>query len=123
MTSQKKLASSGFRIVIGSEEDGRRMLGSRNGPWIAEMAVNTAMVQYYCSAVEDGNASYWDANFAQTHWGEIISPPAMLSAWTIPLGWRPSGQRFHRKRVFFADQGRGQAELLRGTHCYLRPQE
>jgi acyl dehydratase len=85
--------ASGFRITIGSFEEGCRWIGKESEPWIAEFAVNEAMIQYYCSAVEDSNPSYWDREFAQAQWGGIVAPPSMLMSWSLPLQWRPVGQR------------------------------
>ena len=91
--SQQVGEASGFRIAIGSVEEGRRWIGREGEPWVAEFAVNEAMIAYYCSAVEDANPSYWDRAFAETQWGGIVAPPSMLMSWALPLQWRPEGKR------------------------------
>ncbi len=47
----------------------------------AEVAVERALIENFCSAVEDGNPLYWE---------EGISPPGMLSAYNRPHPWTPS---------------------------------
>ncbi len=47
----------------------------------AEVAVERALIENFCSAVEDGNPLYWE---------EGISPPGMLSAHNRPHQWTPS---------------------------------
>jgi acyl dehydratase len=37
----------------------------------------------------DGNPSYWDPDFAAEAWGGIVSPPAMVETWLMPLEWSP----------------------------------
>jgi hypothetical protein len=47
----------------------------------AEVAVEQALIENFCSAVEDGNPRYWQ---------EGISPPGMLSAYNRPHPWTPA---------------------------------
>lgn len=47
----------------------------------SEVAVEQALIENFCSAVEDGNPLYWD---------EGISPPGMLSAYNRPHPWTPA---------------------------------
>lgn len=47
----------------------------------AEVAVEQALIENFCSAVEDGNPRYWE---------EGISPPGMLSAYNRPHPWTPA---------------------------------
>jgi acyl dehydratase len=56
-----------------------------------EIAVNAPMVRHYAAMVRDGNASYWDEDFAERHWGGVVAPPGMLMTWLIPLEWKPGG--------------------------------
>jgi acyl dehydratase len=58
---------------------------------LADAEVSERQIKTFCAMLEDPNPSYWDAEFARTHWGGLISPPALLSAWTLPLPWRPDG--------------------------------
>ena len=47
----------------------------------AEVAVEQALIENFCSAVEDGNPVYWE---------EGVSPPGMLSAYNRPHPWTPA---------------------------------
>lgn len=67
-------------FAFGTAEDGRRWIGRRSEPRLAEVAVGEAMIRYYCSLVEDGNPSYWE---------DGVSPPGLLMTWGFPLQWRP----------------------------------
>ena len=67
------------------------MIGTTGPTRSAAMPVNAPMIRYFCGIVEDGNAGYWSDAFAEAQWGGIISPPAMLHSWAIPLPWQPEG--------------------------------
>lgn len=47
----------------------------------AEVAVEQALIENFCSAVEDGNPRYWQ---------DGMSPPGMLSAYNRPHPWTPA---------------------------------
>ena len=52
--------------------------------------VNRAMIRHWCEMVEDANPLYTDEDFAaNSEYGSIISPPAMLSTWVYPPWWPP----------------------------------
>ncbi len=94
MTEDKpRKDESGLDLNLGSYEDAQEWIGRSSEPFTAEFPVNTQMIRYYCSAVEDPNASYWDSEFAEAHWDGIVAPPGMLQTWTLPLQWRPDGRR------------------------------
>jgi acyl dehydratase len=43
------------------------------------------MIRHWCDAMEDNNPVYIDPGYAATSvHGEIVAPPAMLNAWTMP---------------------------------------
>ena len=57
----------------------------------ADAEVSWGKIKAFCAMLEDPNPSYWDSDFAGTAWGGIISPPALLFSWVLPLPWRPDG--------------------------------
>ncbi|MFN8542985.1 MAG: MaoC family dehydratase N-terminal domain-containing protein [Candidatus Binatia bacterium] len=47
--------------------------------------VNQAMIRHWCDAMDDRNPVYTDAVVAAgSRHGQIVAPPAMLNAWTMP---------------------------------------
>lgn len=82
-----------YELAFGTYEDALRMVGVRTEPRSARTAVSAARIQHFASMVQDGNPSYWDAEFATEVWGGLVAPPAMLMGWLIPLPWLPDGQR------------------------------
>lgn len=52
----------------------------------AEVAVDQSQIENFCSAVEDGNARYWDTSRE----GGTVSPPGMMSAYNRPHPWTPA---------------------------------
>ncbi len=83
--------TSGLNLNIGTYEEAKSWVGSSTKVAFGEVEVNTAMIQYYCSSIEDGNRTYWDRDFADKYWGGPVAPPGMIQTWTIPLQWRPEG--------------------------------
>lgn len=84
---------SGLNLNIGTYEEGLSWIGRSLDTAFGEVEVNAAMIQYYCSAMQDANPSYWDRSVANAHWGGEIAPPGMLQTWIIPMQWRPEGAR------------------------------
>jgi hypothetical protein len=84
---------SGLGLNFGTYEEALEWIGRTSEPSAGEVAVNVPMIQLYCSAMEDANASYWDESFIEEHWGAPVAPPGMLQTWTIPMQWRPDGRR------------------------------
>lgn len=84
---------SGLNLNIGTYDEAMTWIGRSLDTAFGDVAVTEAMIQYYCSAMQDGNRSYWDRDFADAHWGGPIAPPGMLQTWIIPLQWRPEGAR------------------------------
>lgn len=78
-------------IVTGTYEQAIAAIGTSNDVIFGDAEVNWPMIKHICSAVEDGNASYWDAAYAAATWGSIVSPPSGLVTWLMPLSWRPGG--------------------------------
>jgi acyl dehydratase len=56
---------------------------------VGGVAVNPAMIRQFCGLTEDANPSYWNAEYAATRWGGLVSPPAMLLTWALALDWTP----------------------------------
>lgn len=83
---------SGLGLNFGTYEEALAWIGRSTEPAVAEFPVNVPMIRYYCSAVEDGNRSYWDDDFAREQWGAPVAPPGMLQTWTIPMQWKPEGR-------------------------------
>ena len=65
------------------------MIGHTTPVRFGRVAVNAAMIRQYAALVHDGNASYWDTDFARAHWGGVPAPPGMLMTWVIPIEWEP----------------------------------
>jgi acyl dehydratase len=61
-------------------------VGKPMGPAsVAPDAVNVPMIRHWVDALDDRNPVYLDEDFAATtRFGEIVAPPAMLQAWTMP---------------------------------------
>lgn len=84
---------SGFELPFGTYEDARAMIGTRTEVEFATHDVAWPLVKYFCAMVRDGNASYWDEEFAREQWGGVISPPALLMTWMMAPDWRPGSPR------------------------------
>ena len=65
------------------------MIGARADVEFADHEITWALIKYFCAMVRDGNASYWDPDFARAQWGGIVSPPAMLLTWVMAPDWQP----------------------------------
>ena len=81
---------TGYALPLGTLEQARAMIGHRTAPRAAVAPVNWGMIQHFCAMTRDGNPSYWDPEFATEQWGGIVSPPAMLLTWLMPVEWSPS---------------------------------
>jgi uncharacterized protein len=86
-----ELGSTGYDIAVGTYEDALSMVGYTTPVRFGEVPVNVGMVRYFAAMVHDANAGFWDEDFAAREWGGVISPPAMLMTWVIPIEWRPGG--------------------------------
>ncbi len=93
MANELKRDDSGLGMNFGSYEEAKSWLGRSTAPTAGDVPVNVPMIRLYCSAMQDGNPTYWDDDFAAQYWGGPIAPPGMLQTWTIPLQWRPGGTR------------------------------
>lgn len=82
---------TGYRIPIGTYEQARAEIGRRTEVRFADAPVSWSGVKQFCALVHDGNASYWDPDYAAVRWGGVIAPPASLMTWVMPLEWRPDG--------------------------------
>jgi uncharacterized protein len=81
-----------YEFAFGTYQDALRMVGVRTEPRFAGTAVSAARIQHFASMVRDGNASYWDEEFAQRVWGGLVAPPALLMGLVMPPPWLPTGQ-------------------------------
>ena len=81
---------TGYALPIGTLEEARALVGRRTPPRAAPAEVSWGRIQQFCAMTHDGNPSYWDPEFAGEAWGGIVSPPAMVEAWLMPLEWTPT---------------------------------
>jgi acyl dehydratase len=81
--------ATGYALPIGTVDDARALIGRRTPPRQAAFDVAWGMIQHFCAMTRDGNASYWDADFAEQQWGGIVAPPAMLLTWLMSPDWNP----------------------------------
>ena len=66
-------------------EQMRAQVGQPTDAGLARDPVNQAMIRHWCDAMSDQNPAYLDPSFAKgSIFGEIVAPPAMLNAWTMP---------------------------------------
>ena len=84
-----------FPLAYGTYDDAVKMLNKPGEKVLAEFSVNWEMIKIYCSMVEDGNASYWDEDYANKQWGGIVAPPGLLLTWPMSLQWHPNKERKH----------------------------
>lgn len=92
----------------------------------ADIAVERVLIENFCTAVEDGNPLYWDADCAAAAVGTIIAPPAMLSAWTRPHEWSPTGGTMARRPLELHFRlkdtlGLPKAVVVDSEVCYYEP--
>ncbi len=80
---------SGYSLPAGTYDDACAMVGTRTQVRFGEAEVSWAQVKQFCAMTHDGNASFWDQEFARREWGGIVAPPAMLWTWLMPIEWRP----------------------------------
>lgn len=78
-----------YQLLFGTYEDAKSLIGVRSAPRTGDLDVNAAMIKHYSSAIEDGNASYWDEEFAREQWGGLLSPPGLLLTWSMQFLWTP----------------------------------
>jgi N-terminal half of MaoC dehydratase len=81
-----------YKPTVGSYEDAVSYIERPDFERRGDVEVNWTTIRIFCVAVEDGNLSYWDSAFADSQWGGIIAPPAMLMAWVARLPWAPDGE-------------------------------
>lgn len=74
------MATSKYTIVVGTEAEGRAMIGHRTPPVAGGVAVNEALIRLVCTTIRDGNPRYWQD-------GE--SPPGMAYTWIQTMPWAP----------------------------------
>ena len=85
--------ATGYDIPVGTYEDAKAMVGTTTPVRFGEVDVNVPMIRHYAAMVRDGNAGYWDEDFAEEQWGGVIAPPGMLMTWLIPIEWKPDGNK------------------------------
>jgi acyl dehydratase len=102
----------------------RAFIGKPGVPEIARDAVNLPMIRHWCDAMEDANPAYLDAAFAaRSVHGQLVAPPAMLNAWTMPgLPGRPPGRVDPASEVYRALDGAGFTSVVAtdSAHEYAR---
>lgn len=82
---------TGFEIKMGTYEDARALVGTSTPVRFGEVPVDMSLIRHFAAMVHDGNASYWDPEFAREQWGDLVAPPAMVMTFVIPLEWTPAG--------------------------------
>ncbi|WP_175425618.1 FAS1-like dehydratase domain-containing protein [Trinickia violacea] len=75
--------------ATGTYEQGKAMLGQRSPVNFGTHPVSEVRIAQFCTVIEDGNLSYWNAAASARLWGRPVAPPAMLQSWTLPLPWLP----------------------------------
>lgn len=93
MSESDNCEATGHKLAFGTYEEARAWIGRRSEVYVADVPVDESRSKYYCTLAEDGNPSYWDANWARRHWGGLITPPGLLMTWVMPLQWDPAGKR------------------------------
>lgn len=79
----------------------RELVGKGGTPVTGPDQVCKQMIRHWCEAMEDANPLYSDEDFARkSRYGNIISPPAMVQAWSFEPVW-PDGQE---KRYRYPDK-------------------
>jgi uncharacterized protein len=69
-----------FSAQVGTEAEGRAMIGTSAPVRRGGVPVNEGMIRLLCSSIKDGNPRYWEQGEA---------PPAMLLSWLLDLPWAP----------------------------------
>lgn len=82
---------TGYDIAFGPVEEAVAMVGATTPVRFGTIDVNEAMIRHFAAMTRDANASYWDDEFADHQWGGLVSPPAMLMIWLMPIEWQPGG--------------------------------
>lgn len=102
----------------------RAFIGKPGAQEVARDAVNQPMIRHWCDAMEDANPAYTDAAFAaRSVHRQIVAPPAMLNAWTMPgLAGRPAGRSDPAGEVYRALDAAGFSSVVAtdSTHEYAR---
>ena len=80
-----------YPLAFGTYEDALGMVGVASEPRTAGTVVSAARIQMFAATVRDGNASYWDPEFAGNTWGGLLAPPGLLMGWLTPPPWEPTG--------------------------------
>jgi acyl dehydratase len=102
----------------------RAFIGKPAAPEVARDPVNPAMIRHWCDAMEDANPVYTDPERAacSVH-GQLVAPPAMLNAWTMPgLPGRPSDRVDPAGEVYRALDEAGFTSVVAtdSAHAYER---
>jgi uncharacterized protein len=86
-------ADISYEFAFGTYQEALRMVGMTTAPRFAGTVVSAARIQHFAAMVHDGNASYWDEQFATQTWGGLVAPPALLMGLLIPPPWVPTGRK------------------------------
>jgi acyl dehydratase len=102
----------------------RAFIGKPGEAEVARDPVNQPMIRHWCDAMEDANPAYTDAAFAASSvHGQIVAPPAMLNAWTMPgLAGRNAERADPAGEVYRALDGAGFSSVVAtdSAHEYVR---
>ena len=87
-----------YELAFGTYEDALRMVGAKGEPRTAATAVSGARIQLFAAMVQDGNRSYWDAEFARQSMGRPARPAGLVDgvADTTAVAARGAGRRWRR---------------------------
>ena len=90
--------------------------------------VQSVLWQNFCSAIEDGNSLYWDAEVAKNYTNQIVAHPALLPSWLHDFEWHPNRDKKMPMQLHFlikealegeeyekAAQLRDEIEVLKGN--------
>lgn len=65
------------------------LLGQRQYPEVAAVAVDRSAIRNACAAVRNANPLFWDAEIAAEIIGGEMAPLTLLSSWLRPYYWTP----------------------------------
>lgn len=82
-------------------------IGKKSDVHVSPIPVESSMIKYYTSMLEDDNPVYWDEEFARQATGGLHCPPGMLMVWKMPkmCWWLPADQEDSgMKSMLYASQ-------------------
>ncbi|MER6094237.1 FAS1-like dehydratase domain-containing protein [Streptomyces bluensis] len=76
-------------MPIGTEEEGRAMIGYTTDPVLADVPIDLGVSLALSAVLEDPNPVYWDAELSESIWGARVVAAAVLKAFFCGLPWCP----------------------------------